>query len=158
MRADPAATSLTSVTIRSSRCSRSPSSSSRSTSGGRPVRPRTPGSPISTRAWRTSQPMRPDWRLYDLHKHYNRELVLIEERVMRLLLTGAAAVLIATLPASAFAQDAYTKAARSQFDLIKVNLSKTAVKVSEDLYSFKPTPEVRSLGEIIGHVADSNFA
>jgi uncharacterized damage-inducible protein DinB len=77
---------------------------------------------------------------------------------MRLLLTGAAALLLATLPASAFAQDTYTKAARAQFDMIKGNLSKTATKVPEDLYAFKPTPEVRSLGEIIGHVADSNFA
>ncbi|HEY7286439.1 MAG TPA: DinB family protein [Vicinamibacterales bacterium] len=76
---------------------------------------------------------------------------------MRLVLTGAAAVLLATFPASAFAQDAYTKAARAQFDLIKGNLSKTAAKVPEELYSFKPTPEVRSLGEIIGHVADSNY-
>jgi uncharacterized damage-inducible protein DinB len=77
---------------------------------------------------------------------------------MRLLLTGAAAMLLATVPASVFAQDVYAKAARSQFDMIKGNLSKTAAKVSEDLYAFKPTPEVRSLGEIVGHVADSNFA
>jgi uncharacterized damage-inducible protein DinB len=59
---------------------------------------------------------------------------------------------------SAYAQDAYTKAAKAQFDMIKVNLSKTATKVPEEAYAFKPTPEVRSLGEIIGHVADANFA
>ena len=76
---------------------------------------------------------------------------------MRLFLTGAAAVLLATLPSASFAQDAYTKAARAQFDLIKGNLSKTAMKVPEDQYAFKPTPDVRSLGEIIGHVADSNY-
>src|SRR5262249_537640 len=33
----------------------------------------------------------------------------------------------------------------------------TAAKVSEELYAFKPTPEVRSLGQLIGHVADANF-
>src|SRR5690349_1814786 len=69
-----------------------------------------------------------------------------------------AAVLIAALPGLASAQDVYTKAAKAQFDMIKGNLSKTAAKVPEDVYSFKPTPEVRSLGEIIGHVADANFA
>jgi uncharacterized damage-inducible protein DinB len=50
-----------------------------------------------------------------------------------------------------------TQSAKAQFDMIKENLVKTAAKVPEDLYSFKPTPEVRSLGQIIGHVADANF-
>jgi uncharacterized damage-inducible protein DinB len=68
-----------------------------------------------------------------------------------------AAALLATLPATAFAQDVYTKSAKAQFDMIKANLSKTAAKVPEDVYSFKPTPEVRSFAELIGHVADANF-
>ena len=33
---------------------------------------------------------------------------------------------------------------------------KTAEKVGEDLYSFKPTPDVRSLGGVLGHIADGN--
>jgi hypothetical protein len=41
--------------------------------------------------------------------------------------------------------------------MIKANVLKTANKVGPELYSFKPTPEVRSLGEILGHVADANF-
>ena len=43
------------------------------------------------------------------------------------------------------------------YDSLKGNLAKTAEKVPEDLYSFKPTPEVRSLGQLIGHLADSQF-
>jgi hypothetical protein len=77
---------------------------------------------------------------------------------MRRFLIGAAALTIAALPTSALAQDTYTKAAIAQFNMIKGNLAKTATKVPEELYAFKPTPEVRSLGEIIGHVADANFA
>jgi uncharacterized damage-inducible protein DinB len=46
---------------------------------------------------------------------------------------------------------------KSVFDVLKGNLSKTAEKVGEDLYAFKPTPEVRSLGQLIGHIADSHF-
>ena len=49
------------------------------------------------------------------------------------------------------------QATKDQFDEIKGYISKTADKVSENLYSFKPTPKVRSLGEIIGHIADGNF-
>lgn len=43
------------------------------------------------------------------------------------------------------------------YDGLKGNLVRTAEKVSEDLYSFKPTPDVRSLGQLIGHIADAQF-
>ncbi|HET8923010.1 MAG TPA: DinB family protein [Candidatus Acidoferrum sp.] len=32
-----------------------------------------------------------------------------------------------------------------------------AVKMPEENYSFKPTPEVRSFGQIVGHVADASY-
>ena len=32
-----------------------------------------------------------------------------------------------------------------------------AQKMPEEHYSFKPTPEVRSFGQIVGHVADANY-
>jgi len=76
---------------------------------------------------------------------------------MRRVLIGTAAALLTIVPATVFAQNVYTSAAKAEFDMIKGNLSKTAAKVPEEAYSFKPTPEVRSLGEIIGHVADANF-
>lgn len=76
----------------------------------------------------------------------------------------AAALSVAALSTPAFAQaptgsaqNPYTAAAKVQFDMIKGNLAKTAAKVGEENYGFKPTPEVRSLGEILGHVADANF-
>ena len=67
------------------------------------------------------------------------------------------AALLALAPASAFAQNPYTTAAKTQFDDVKANLVKTAAKVPEELYSFKPTPEVRSFAAILGHVADGNY-
>ena len=33
-----------------------------------------------------------------------------------------------------------------------------AQKMPEENYSFKPTPEVRSFGQIVGHVADASYA
>jgi uncharacterized damage-inducible protein DinB len=70
-----------------------------------------------------------------------------------------AAVLFAALPMTAFAQNAnpLTAAAKGHHDMIKANLSKTAAKVPEEVYAFKPTPEVRSFGQLVGHVADANF-
>jgi uncharacterized damage-inducible protein DinB len=70
------------------------------------------------------------------------------------------AIVFATLQKPAFSQGAanpMTQAARAQFDMIKGNLAKTALKVPENLYSFKATPDVRSIGQILGHVIDANF-
>ena len=40
---------------------------------------------------------------------------------------------------------------------MKETLVKTAEKMPEENYAFKPTPEVRSFGQLVGHVADANF-
>ncbi|MGI8958289.1 MAG: DinB family protein [Bryobacteraceae bacterium] len=40
---------------------------------------------------------------------------------------------------------------------LKDDLIKAAEKMPEENYSFKPTPEVRSFGQIVGHVADAQF-
>ena len=46
---------------------------------------------------------------------------------------------------------------RGAHDAVKGYLLKAADQVSEDLYAFKPTPEVRSMGQLFGHVANANF-
>lgn len=46
---------------------------------------------------------------------------------------------------------------RGTFDVVKGYLLKAAEQVPEEHYAFKPTPEVRSMGELFGHVADANF-
>ncbi len=46
---------------------------------------------------------------------------------------------------------------KTMFKIVTSYVTRAADKVSEDLYAFKPTPEVRSFGQIIGHVADSNY-
>lgn len=40
---------------------------------------------------------------------------------------------------------------------VKNNVVKAAEKMPEENYSFKPTPEVRSFGQLVGHVADAQF-
>jgi uncharacterized damage-inducible protein DinB len=71
--------------------------------------------------------------------------------------TAAAIAAALFVPASALAQNPYTDAAKAQLASIKSNVIRTAEKVSEDLYEFKPTPEVRSLGQLLAHIADGNF-
>jgi len=83
--------------------------------------------------------------------------------MLRNILTAALA--FAVLPAALAAQGAApaaganpaTQAVKGQFGMIKGVVAKTAEKVPEELYSFKPTPEVRSIGQLLGHIADSQF-
>lgn len=44
--------------------------------------------------------------------------------------------------------------AKNAYNRIKGNLAKAAEKMPDENYSFKPTPEMRSYGELLGHIAD----
>ncbi len=63
------------------------------------------------------------------------------------------------LATTASAQDAnpLTAALKAQHDLIKGNIVKAAAKMDEADYAFSPTPEVRTLGRLFGHIANANY-
>ncbi len=63
-----------------------------------------------------------------------------------------AAPVFAQAPANPMSAD--LKAAWNQ---IKGNIAKSAERLPEDQYSFKPSPDVRSYGQLIGHIADANY-
>jgi uncharacterized damage-inducible protein DinB len=46
---------------------------------------------------------------------------------------------------------------KAPWNRMKETLVKAAEKMPEENYAFKPTPEVRSFGQLVGHVADANF-
>lgn len=48
--------------------------------------------------------------------------------------------------------------ARALQNQVKNVVLRSAEKVPEADYSFKPTPEVRSFGQILGHIADAQYA
>jgi len=50
-----------------------------------------------------------------------------------------------------------TAAAKRTSDFIKGNIIKSAEKMPEENYSFQPTPEVRTFGAMLGHIANSNY-
>ena len=78
--------------------------------------------------------------------------------MMRLRLVLATALI--AMPAMAAAQTAnpLTANARLQFGALTGFVVRSAEKVPEDLYSFRATSEVRSMGELFGHVADALFS
>ncbi len=48
-------------------------------------------------------------------------------------------------------------AVRPVYDMAKGWLTRAAEQMPEENYSFKPTPEVRSFGQLIGHVANAQY-
>ena len=73
------------------------------------------------------------------------------------------AVCLLALASSAAAQTApsdanpYTNAIRRQHRNIDSIVVRAAEKVPEELYSFKPTPDVRTFAEIVGHIVDAHY-
>ena len=47
---------------------------------------------------------------------------------------------------------------KANYNNTKTNLMKAAEKVSEADYDFKATPDVRTYGQLVGHVADTQMA
>jgi uncharacterized damage-inducible protein DinB len=47
--------------------------------------------------------------------------------------------------------------ARATLGIVKGWITKAAEQVPEEMYAFKPTPDIRSMGQLFGHIADANF-
>jgi len=62
--------------------------------------------------------------------------------------------------ASAAAQTAsnpVVNTSKTFYGMVKNDVLRTAEKIPDDLYSFQPTPEVRTIGQLIGHIADGQY-
>jgi hypothetical protein len=56
---------------------------------------------------------------------------------------------------SALAQNPLPAEVKQAYNGIKGNLTRMAAKMPEEHYAFKPVPEIRTFGELVAHVADS---
>src|ERR1700732_4342391 len=61
------------------------------------------------------------------------------------------------VPALAQTGSAIPGAVKGMQGAVQQNLAEAAAKMPEAEYSFKPTPDVRSFGELVGHVSNANF-
>ena len=66
-------------------------------------------------------------------------------------------VLVGVCASQAQTANPLSTEARQAYTGIKNNLVAMADKMSEENYAFKPTPEIRSFGETIAHIADSQL-
>jgi uncharacterized damage-inducible protein DinB len=63
------------------------------------------------------------------------------------------------LPSAVVAQaPAGVEGARSVHEMVRGYVMATATSTDEELYAFRPTEEVRSLGELLGHIGNASFA
>ncbi len=46
---------------------------------------------------------------------------------------------------------------RPNFNYVQEMITRSAEQLPEADYAFKPTPEVRSFGQLLGHIADANY-
>jgi len=67
-------------------------------------------------------------------------------------------LLLVTLGSALYAQEnPLSMEAKALYEGVRNNIMKAADKMPEENYSFKPTPDVRSFGQLVGHVADAQY-
>lgn len=59
--------------------------------------------------------------------------------------------------AGAWAQNPQLTSSKAMFEQIKGNVLKSVDKLPEEKFSFRPTPEVRTYGQLLAHVADAQY-
>lgn len=57
-----------------------------------------------------------------------------------------------------YAQNPLSSEVKQSYTGVKNNITKAADRMAEGDYDFKPTPDIRSFGQLIGHVADTQMA
>ncbi len=72
-------------------------------------------------------------------------------------LTLASLVILLVVAGTAPAADPLVAEARGGWDAVKNNIVRAAEKMPEENYAFKPVPEVRSFGQLIGHIVDAQY-
>jgi uncharacterized damage-inducible protein DinB len=50
-----------------------------------------------------------------------------------------------------------TAGARQHYGIIKGYVTRAAAKIPDDVYPFRPSPQVRTVAQLIGHLADANY-
>jgi uncharacterized damage-inducible protein DinB len=66
--------------------------------------------------------------------------------------------ILALFAASSFAQTpSIMKGSLGTYTMAKTNIVKSAEKMPEENFAFKPTPDVRSFGDVVGHIADAQY-
>src|SRR5258708_29280268 len=84
--------------------------------------------------------------------------VHVTKRLCFLFATLAAAPVVVLAQGSAAAPDnPISDSEKRVYSMLSGVVIAAAEKMPEESYSFKPTPEVRTFGQLVAHLADSNY-
>lgn len=82
----------------------------------------------------------------------------IRSAVMLVAVLGGSSALIAQTAQQPPAPVAAGRGLNLAYGVIKLNISESARKMPDAEFAFRPAPEVRTYGEILGHVSNAGFA
>jgi uncharacterized damage-inducible protein DinB len=71
--------------------------------------------------------------------------------------SAVAAMFLVAGAAEAQTANPISAGTKRPYDIVKGYLTRAAEKMPEEHYTFKPTKDVRSFGQLVAHVADANF-
>jgi len=72
-------------------------------------------------------------------------------------LTITMTLFAAALAAQTSSQSPLIGTSQGMYGIMKNNILRSADKIPENLWSFRPTPEVRTIGQLFAHVADGQY-
>ncbi len=73
------------------------------------------------------------------------------------ILTALSLLFLAAAPVSAQVAGGSAAGIRGLYETVRGYIVASAEQVPEETYSFRPTPEVRSFGQLVGHVANAGY-
>ena len=76
---------------------------------------------------------------------------------MKRLLALVAVAALFLSASTAYAQNPLMTSVKAQHDMIKGNILKTAAQVPDAVWSYRPTAEVRTFAQLMGHIANANY-
>ena len=79
------------------------------------------------------------------------------KRIIVAAMLAASATPAAAQQASNASAPATMNSARAAYEGVKDFITRAAEQMPEAEYAFKPTPEVRSFGQLVGHIANANY-
>jgi uncharacterized damage-inducible protein DinB len=72
-------------------------------------------------------------------------------------LTTTGLLLAVALAAQTSPKSALIGSSQGMYAIAKNDITRSADKIPENLWSFQPTPEVRTIGQLFAHVADAQY-
>ena len=79
------------------------------------------------------------------------------KKALNLCLAVLAASSVCNAQTAAAPTNPITQSEKGLYNFIVGNVVGAAQEMPEENYAFKPTPDVRSFGQLVGHVADANY-